>query len=115
VTGKTVGWEPAGQSSFAKLHAEATSVTLGATAGVWRNPGTYELVGPRINGNPEGYETHLLIFHDGADVLPDAPRDFDALAAWLHAHPYEGIVWHHLDGRMAKIKRRDFPAPGAAR
>ena len=20
----------------------------------------------------------------------------------------EGIVWHHPDGRMAKIKRRDF-------
>jgi hypothetical protein len=21
----------------------------------------------------------------------------------------EGIVWHHDDGRMAKIKARDFP------
>jgi len=111
-TGKTVGWEPAGQSSFAKLHAEATSVALGAAPGIWRNPGTHELVGPKVNGNPEGYETHLLIFHDGADVLPDAPRDFDALAVWLHAHPFEGIVWHGgPDGAMAKIKRRDFPAP----
>jgi hypothetical protein len=21
----------------------------------------------------------------------------------------EGVVWHHTDGRMAKIKARDFP------
>ncbi|MFF0155255.1 hypothetical protein [Micromonospora sp. NPDC005203] len=28
---------------------------------------------------------------------------------WLPAHPrYEGIVWHHPDGRRAKLKRRDF-------
>jgi hypothetical protein len=32
------------------------------------------------------------------------------VAAYLHARPYEGIVWHHPDGRMAKLKKRDFPA-----
>jgi hypothetical protein len=110
-TGKTVGWEPAEQSAFARWHAEATTVALGAAPDVWRNSGTYELVGPKINGNPEGYSTHLLIFHDGADKLPDAPRDYEGLAAYLHAHPYEGIVWHHPDGRMAKIKKRDFREP----
>jgi hypothetical protein len=50
----------------------------------------------------------------GAEPKPldDAPRDFDGLAAWLHAHPYEGVVWHHDgDGRMAKIKKRDLRAP----
>jgi hypothetical protein len=110
-TGKTVGWEPAEQSSFAKYWTEATTVALGAMGSTDREPGTYELVGPKINGNPEGYETHQLIWHEGATVLPDAPRDFDGLAKYLHVHSYEGIVWHHPDGRMAKIKKRDFRAP----
>ena len=73
--------------------------------------GTYELIGPKVNGDPEHYGIHALILHAFAERLGDAPRDFDGLAAWLHAHPYEGIVWHHPDGRMAKIKKRDFPAP----
>jgi hypothetical protein len=37
------------------------------------------------------------------------PRDLDGLRGWLLAHPqYEGIVWHHPDGRRAKLKHRDF-------
>ena len=105
-TGKTVGWEPVEQSSFAKLHAEAVAEIDGDPL-----PGTYELCGPKVNGNPEGYGTHRLIGHSAAERLDDAPRDFAGLAAWLHAHPYEGIVWHHPDGRMAKIKKRDFRPP----
>ena len=109
-TGKTVGWEPVEQSGFAKLHAQAVAETVRDAAG-WL-PGTYELCGPKVNGNPECYGTHRLIRHDEAERLDDAPRDFDGLAAWLHAHPYEGVVWHHDgDGRMAKIKKRDFRAP----
>ena len=45
----------------------------------------------------------------GAEEPPDVPRDYAGLAAWLRACPWEGIVWHHPDGRMAKLKRRDFP------
>lgn len=106
VTGKTVGWEPVEQSGFAKHHAE-----------VMRNPlidkddldaGTYELIGPKINGNPEGVACHELRKHAEAERL-DAPRDYDELAAFLAAFPGEGIVWRHPDGRMAKLKRRDFP------
>ena len=105
-TGKTVGWEPLAQSSFARWHAEAA----GGRAN-W-DQGTYELIGPKVNGNPEDAPSHMLIQHDDAQIL-NAPRDFDALAAWLHDDhaPYEGIVWHHEDGRMAKIKTRDFRIP----
>ncbi len=108
-TGKTVGWEPLEQSAFARWHAEAIRESDDAN---WPHPwphGTYELLGPKVNGNPEGYETHVLLLHDAADEMASAPRDFDSLAAWLHRHPYEGIVWHHPDGRMAKLKKRDFP------
>jgi len=103
-TGKMIGWEPVEQSGFARWHAEATADDDGHG---W-DPGTYELVGPKVNGNPENAPSHMLLMHEDAHVLDDAPRDFAGLAAWLHAHPHEGIVWHHPDGRMAKIKKRDF-------
>ncbi|GGU62677.1 DUF5565 family protein [Streptomyces lavendofoliae] len=107
-TGKTVGWEPVAQSAFAKLHAEALRNSTAST------PGTYELLGPKINGNPDRFDAHLLMPHGWAPLsvrqdLATVPRDYDALRAWLHARPYEGIVWHHRDGRRAKIKAADYP------
>jgi len=101
-TGKTVGWEPAEQSSFAKHLVDA--IGYGDA-----EPGTYELVGPKINGNPEQMDCNSLVPH-GELELEDVPRDYDALAEWIRKCPWEGVVWHHPDGRMAKIKRRDFPA-----
>ena len=108
-TGKTVGWEPIEQSPFARYFDQAHgALSFEPEPG---RPETFELCGLKVNGNPEGYDGHLLIPHEFADPQPDAPRDFDGLAAWLHAHTYEGIVWHHPDGRMAKIKKRDFRPP----
>lgn len=101
VSGKTVGWEPADQSAFWKYLSEAIQRER-RTA-----PATYELCGPKINGNPEGFLHHILITHGG--VALDAPRDYAGLRDWLPTYHYEGIVWHHPDGRMVKIKRKDFP------
>lgn len=105
-TGKTVGWEPIYQSSFVKAWDEAW--TAQRESGEWIDTGTYELCGPKINGNPEGFDRHVLIRH-GREVLDDVPTDFDGLRRYLADFPHEGIVWHHIDGRMAKIKVRDFP------
>jgi hypothetical protein len=102
-TGKTVGWEPAGQSSFAKHLVDAIGYSDA-------EPGTYELVGPKINGNPEQMDCNALVPH-GELELDDVPRDYDGLAEWMQTCPWEGVVWHHKDGSMAKIKKRDFPAP----
>ncbi len=99
-THKTVGWEPAEGSSFIKYLDEAR-------AGEVFTSGTYELYGPKINGNPENYTTHVLVKH--GVWLVAAPRDFNGLREWMAVTPYEGIVWWHPDGRMAKLKRRDFP------
>jgi hypothetical protein len=108
-TGKTVGWEPIGQSSFAKFHAEAVRNDGGDF-----DSGTYELCGPKINGNPEAFAGHCLVPHWLAQPLEDVPLTFDGLAALLSdGFPYEGIVWHHADGRMAKLKRRDFKRGGS--
>lgn len=112
-TGKTMGWEPIEQSPFAKFHAEALA-NDGFDPDIWRS-GTYELCGPKINGNPEGYEAHYLVHHaddvDRLDLAGYRPLTFEsirALALDLGTEGIEGIVWHHPDGRMAKIKARDF-------
>src|SRR5690348_8976190 len=106
-THKSVGWEPVAQSPFTKFHEEA----LRNGHRDWA-PGTYELVGPKINGNPERALGHRLVEHATAEKLDLAERTFDAIrAAVLAAHAAdgcEGIVFHAADGRMAKIKARDF-------
>jgi len=68
--------------------------------------GTYELCGPKVQGNSERLDQHQLIAH-GADVV-DAPRSWDGLRAWLKTAGIEGVVWHHSDGRMVKVKAKDF-------
>lgn len=105
VTGKTVGWEPAEQSAWRKFLQEAITEQPGY---INFDPGTYELIGPKVNGNPEGSKVHFLVAHQYAQQLDDVPRDHDGLVSFLASFQGEGIVWHHPDGRMAKLKRRDF-------
>jgi hypothetical protein len=104
VTGKRVGWEPAAQSGFAKFVLEALEANPAIA------PGTYELIGPKINGNPEDVEMHHLASHSDAIRYPDmnCPQSYDELRSALMSLSWEGIVWHHPDGRMVKLKRRDF-------
>lgn len=97
-TGKTVGWVPVGDGPDDRWHREAFN---------GQENGTYELVGPKIQGNKDHVEAHMLLRH-GDEVRPDVPRTFQGLREYLMICEIEGIVWHHPDGRMAKIKRRDF-------
>jgi hypothetical protein len=99
-TGKTVGWVPVGDGPEDKYHREAFAGG--------EPDGTYELMGPKIQGNKINLDRHMLVRHADAVRFHDAPREFEALKAWLTARHIEGLVWHHEDGRMAKIKRRDF-------
>lgn len=105
VTGHWPGWVSA-DSPSGKYVREAVE-----KAGVVPD-GTYEVCGPKIGtrhgANPEKLETHILVPH-GADVLEDCPRTFNDLMEYLRNKSIEGIVWHHEDGRMVKIKKADFP------
>lgn len=102
-TGKTVGWEPMSQSAFAKWHGAAWA------SAEW--PADH-------NGNPEGFDRHVLIRHADAEQIQSGwysdyegkpGTTYDGLRSLLSkSFPFEGIVWHHPDGRMAKLKRRDF-------
>lgn len=119
-TGKRVGWEPLSQSGFFKFVNEALSNGYLGYLSVPQSfdgappPGTYELLGPKVNGNPEGVNGHhVLVMHGytaAVDEVPlrESPRTFDALGPWLSQRNWEGVVWHHPDGRMAKLKKRDF-------
>lgn len=71
--------------------------------------GTYELVGPKVQGNPEGFEKHTLVLH-GAYELQGLiyPMTFENLRNYLEVVSIEGIVFHHPDGRMCKIRKSDF-------
>jgi hypothetical protein len=107
-TGKQQGWVPVGDGPEDKWHREAFD-ELRFTSGTGRHPdGTYELCGPNVQGNPEHLARHYLIPH-GKDVLEYPPeRTFAAIRYYLDTHDFEGIVWRHPDGRMVKIKKKDF-------
>jgi hypothetical protein len=101
-TGHWPGWMLVGDGPEDRWHREAFA---GNEA-----DGTYELCGPKVQGNPDKFDKHVLVPH-GREVLADAPRTFSALKTYLEALEMEGLVWHHPDGRMVKIKRRDFFKP----
>lgn len=111
-TGKTTGWVPVGGGPEDRYHRDAWNLEGG-----YHDDGTYELVGPKVQGNPERFSDHILIAHDdenlrfGRDGSLPPPCTFDMLRFWLSTQDVEGVVWHHADGRMAKIKKRDFGLP----
>jgi hypothetical protein len=73
-----------------------------------KTDGTYELCGPKIQGNPEDNKEHTLIKH-GSEVLNIKDLSFNGLKEYLSATDIEGIVFHHkTDDRMCKIRKSDF-------
>lgn len=129
-TGKVEGWVPVGDGPEDEWHREALdALAWRAAAGKgimgfvmtdlhFIADGTFELLGPKIQGNPENMETHMLRRHADALALEGCPyfrppeiageSFFARLRVWLATQDIEGVVWHHEDGRMVKIKKRDF-------
>lgn len=135
-SGKTFGWEPAAASSYwpliqeAELH-EGTSdyFDMHITGKSGLLPGTYELVGPKIQANAERLREHRLERHDTATEMPrrlwglndvhlaavreagQIPLRLDHAAASIEICAstlgWEGVVFHHPDGRRAKLKASD--------
>lgn len=101
VTGHWPGWMLVGEGPEDEWHREAWKVDSHLPNG------TYELAGPKVQGNPEEFASHTLVRHRGLKAL-GAPRTFNELREWFKSKDIEGIVWHHADGRMVKIKKKDF-------
>lgn len=100
VTGHWPHWAPVTPQD--KWHCEAlarqfASLVVGAT---------YELCGPKLQGNPEKLTEHTLIRHGSEECSPR--RSFDGIMDYLFLREWEGIVFAHPDGRFAKIRRADY-------
>lgn len=101
VTGHMPGWVPVGDGAEDRWHREGFANSAPGT------DGTFELCGPKVQGNPEGFAHHVLIRH-GNDTLEHFPRTYTEIREALRVDDIEGVVWHHPDGRMVKIKAKDF-------
>lgn len=114
-TGSMFGVEPVKSSGRGKAVTEA----LEDMAPGMLQPGTYELVGPAVNGNPEKVEKHKLIRHGEPIEFIDM-REFagvDAETIFKQLTPIfteyrdkgiEGIVWYGADGKRVKLRVNDF-------
>lgn len=110
-TGHSFGLEPVEQSGFAKMFTEAAD-------GQKLEPGTYELCGPKINGNPESLTAPRLMSHgsEEATEIPDMrtmPKEqaFETLKgifADYKSRGIEGVVWWGENGKRTKLRVYDF-------
>ncbi|MDD5149802.1 MAG: DUF5565 family protein [Flavobacterium sp.] len=85
--------------------------------GLWRfmslndviEDGTYELCGPKVGGNPERLPYHILIKH-GYEILYIVDFSYSSIKHYLSdlSNDIEGIVFHGSDGKMCKIRKKDF-------
>jgi hypothetical protein len=106
VTRKQPGWLPVGDGPEDQYFREAFQFCVKHDKLV---DGTYELMGPKVQKNSLGLAYHILMRH--GMYLPDVQPipAYDHIRTFLANRPgLEGLVYHHADGRMAKIKRRDF-------
>lgn len=73
----------------------------------WIN-GTYELCGPKIQGNPEKFEQHRLIRH-GQQVYNGFNFDYGSIELFLTLNNIEGLViYKGASDIMCKIRKSDF-------
>ena len=101
-TGHYPGWVPIGPEDRWHLWAYYQHGPL--------PDGTYELCGPKVGDNAERLDEYVFFKH-GVEKLYDmgrGPLMYDLLRDYFRVVEIEGIVWHHDDGRMAKLKRADF-------
>lgn len=80
-----------------------------------------EAIGKNIQGNPLKLDNNQVFIFSlpvwrSKIILQDVPSAFEDLKEFLrfgksrigNDAAIEGIVWHHPDGNMVKIKRKDF-------
>lgn len=104
ITGHMPGWIPVLDQPHLKWHR------LAWIGNEMLPDGTYELCGPAINGNPEQLRAHDFYRHGDTSIAPFCPT-YDNCERLLSIYQWEGFVFHGPDGRMAKLKRRDFGLP----
>jgi hypothetical protein len=107
---RKVGWIPVGDGPEDQWHREAWALGKDASFFPLMEGQTYELCGPKLQGNPERFDKHILVRHGWLDY-PEMPRDFDGMRDFLAPLDIEGVVFHHPDGRKAKLRKGDYGIP----
>jgi len=102
VTGHWPHWVPVGDGPEDKWAREAY-LRLDAPL----EPGTYELCGPHVQGNPSGFAEDQFIKH-GSVTIQKLDRTFAGIREYLRETPVEGIVFWLGGQPRAKIRRKDF-------
>ena len=113
--------EPADKHIFAAV--EGTDVS-----GIEDGEYCAEAIGPKLQGNPLELPSARCFMFSVQLILtgiiyPNVPRDFNSLREWFEiadsiyspGHKPEGIVFYNSDGRLAKIKAKDFAALAESR
>lgn len=106
-TGKYVGWVPVGMGPEDQWHREAMDTITDRNT---LTDGTYELCGPKVQGNPNKLTRHILIPH-GVSTVSMESYTYENLHNFLTLVHHEGIVFWQGGKPMGKIKRRDFGLP----
>ena len=107
ITGHWPHWIPLNEKDKSDKHIVAAIRNYMKYGSAQLAIGTYEAVGPNINGNHSRHPMNTLMYH-GSMIITDFPRDFQRMGWWLNRHAIEGIVFW-LNGKpMCKIKRSDF-------
>lgn len=111
ITGHWPGWIPVDPNDPTnKYIIEAYNYSTERAIDKLLPDGTYEAIGPKINGNKDSRANHELKQHGRARLftIEAIERSYDSILATLETMKIEGIVYHHPDGRMCKVKRSDF-------
>lgn len=99
-------WVPCSRDNPSdKYHWEAYDNQIEAVGFI--EDGTYELCGVKVQRNAEGIVSGHFLWKHGSiafdtDQVLENPREF------MKDKNIEGIVFHHPDGRMCKIRKKDF-------
>lgn len=70
--------------------------------------GTYEFCGEKVGGNPENITGHVFVKHSMFTYTLHDNLSFETIRDFLEVQDIEGLVFHHKDGRMCKIRKTDF-------
>lgn len=110
---KVPGWIPVGDGPEDQWHREAFGRYPSLSSG------TFELIGPKVQGNPYGYmpkQLHELRRHEFVqDVAIGVVWTFKSIRNAVNDLLGEGLVFWGPEGPVAKIKRRDFGLPWPAK
>jgi hypothetical protein len=103
-TGQHPYWVPTDDKKEYKYHNEAFARMTN------KEDGTYELCGPKINGNKENLAENILINHNSTELIVQLPKEltFESIKDMVSNYKGEGFVLKNSSGDMCKIRRCDF-------